>query len=135
MIETTEATATPRATSNHFGNHLRAIRHGLQLSQAEFAALLRKAGEEIGDPNACTKRLVQKWEQGDHYGCRPNYCRALLHLTGINFAQVREPSHDLSAQQSRAGGDGVTLALIDHIMVELAQVREQIGQKANSAAT
>jgi len=28
-------------------------------------------------PNHCTKRLVQKWESGEHSACRPDYLRVL----------------------------------------------------------
>ena len=47
------------------GRRLRKIRTTrLRLSQSQFAAELRAAGDKLGVPNRCTKRLVQKWERG-----------------------------------------------------------------------
>lgn len=65
---------------------LRAIRTDLGRSQADFAAMLRKAGVALGEPNGATKRLVQKWEAGEHRMVRPNYQRALELATGLPFA-------------------------------------------------
>ena len=62
---------------------LRKIRLELGLSQSQFANLVRGAGERLGEPNSCNKRLVQKWESGEHTVCRPNYRRALSKVTGI----------------------------------------------------
>jgi DNA-binding transcriptional regulator YiaG len=51
----------PTVTTN---TALRAVRDGLRLSQDEFARAIREAGERLGEPNDCTKRLVQRWESG-----------------------------------------------------------------------
>jgi transcriptional regulator with XRE-family HTH domain len=64
-------------------DRLRSIRLGMGLSQTEFAALIRRAGDDLGEPNACGKRLIQKWESGDHRDCRPGYGRALAKATGV----------------------------------------------------
>jgi hypothetical protein len=74
-----------------FGARLRCVRLGCDLTQSEFAALIRQAGEELGEPNSCTKRLVQKWEADDHATCRPHYHRALHHATGLSFAKLQAP--------------------------------------------
>jgi DNA-binding transcriptional regulator YiaG len=67
-------------------NHtLRAVRLAMRLSQAEFAAAIRRAGAAAGEPNTCDKRLVQKWESGEHATCRPNYRRALQLVTRRSY--------------------------------------------------
>lgn len=61
---------------------LAAVRIGLRMSQDDFAKALRRAGEELGEPNDASKRLVQRWEAGVSRSCRPLYARALQHVTG-----------------------------------------------------
>ena len=62
---------------------LRAVRQGLLMSQGEFALAIRAAGQRAGEPNDCTKRLVQRWEAGYVTGLpRGNYARALEAVTG-----------------------------------------------------
>jgi transcriptional regulator with XRE-family HTH domain len=119
-------------SENAFSVRLRAIRHGLQLSQAEFAALIRTTGDEIGDPNRCTKRLVQKWEQGDHAGCRPYYHRVLRHITGISYEHLCEPLQDADVPCDERIGDKATLALIDEIMGQLVEVRARLGSSGHT---
>lgn len=67
---------------------LRRIRLALQMSQSEFAKAIRHAGDALGEPNTANKRLVQKWESGEHKWCRNNYKRALQSVT-------RMPIHEL----------------------------------------
>ncbi|MER7845752.1 helix-turn-helix transcriptional regulator [Kitasatospora sp. NPDC096077] len=62
---------------------LRAVRHGLRLSQDEFAKRLRAAGMEQGEPNEASKRLVQRWESGEVRAPRPVYVRALEAVTNL----------------------------------------------------
>jgi tetratricopeptide (TPR) repeat protein len=42
----------------------------------------------LGEPNTCNKRLVQKWESGEHTECRPNYKRALQAVTRTPYEQL-----------------------------------------------
>ena len=67
---------------------LRMVRTALRISQSEFAAAIRHAGEALGEPNTCNKRLVQKWESGEHVVCRPNYRRALQSVTRTPYEQL-----------------------------------------------
>ena len=67
---------------------LRAARMSMRLSQREFATAVRHAGASLGEPNECTKRLVQKWESGEHSAIRPNYRRALQAVTRIPYEQL-----------------------------------------------
>ncbi|HEV2633753.1 MAG TPA: hypothetical protein VGX23_01320 [Actinocrinis sp.] len=60
----------------------------MRLSQSEFATAVRHAGASLGEPNECTKRLVQKWESGEHSAIRPNYRRALQAVTRIPYEQL-----------------------------------------------
>ncbi|MFC7306299.1 helix-turn-helix domain-containing protein [Streptomyces monticola] len=61
---------------------LRAVRIGLRLSQDDLAKALRRAGDELGEPNDASKRLVQRWEAGVSRAPRPVYARALERVTG-----------------------------------------------------
>ena len=67
---------------------LKALRMEQRMSQSEFAAAVRRAGAALGEPNDCTKRLVQKWESGEHGDCRPHYQRALQLVTRMPFEQL-----------------------------------------------
>jgi hypothetical protein len=60
----------------------------MRLSQAQFAAAVRAAGTAMGAPNQCTKRLVQKWETGEHSTCRPDYLRVLQAVTGLSAREL-----------------------------------------------
>ncbi|MBT2396072.1 DNA-binding transcriptional regulator [Streptomyces sp. ISL-100] len=61
---------------------LRAVRIGLRMSQDDLAKALRRAGEDLDEPNDASKRLVQRWEAGTSRAPRPVYARALQHVTG-----------------------------------------------------
>ena len=60
----------------------------MRLSQAQFAEAVRAAGNAMGVPNHCTKRLVQKWETGEHAACRPDYLRVLQAVTGLSAREL-----------------------------------------------
>jgi hypothetical protein len=60
----------------------------MRLSQAQFAEAIRAAGNAMGAPNRCTKRLVQKWETGEHAACRPDYLRVLQAVTGLSAREL-----------------------------------------------
>jgi hypothetical protein len=72
----------------------------MRLSQAEFAAAVRAAGEAMGLTNHCTKRLVQKWENGEHTTCRGDYLRILQAITGLS---PRELGFTLQRAHGAAG--------------------------------
>lgn len=81
--------AMPVHREQRVRNHtLRAVRLAMRLSQAEFASAIRRAGTALGEPNTCNKRLVQKWEAGEHATCRPNYQRALQAVTRISYNRL-----------------------------------------------
>ncbi|MBS2966821.1 hypothetical protein KGA66_27550 [Actinocrinis puniceicyclus] len=99
-------------------NHaLRALRQSLHMSQSEFARAVQHAGQALGEPNTCNKRLIQKWESGEHTDCRPNYRRALERVTRapydrlgfLNAGSVQPaptPWRALAAIESLHGGRG-----------------------------
>ncbi len=59
-----------------------------QMSRMEFAAAVREAGEEMGEPVGCRARLVAAWEDGE-VGCpRAVYRRILTRMTGRSMAQL-----------------------------------------------
>ena len=52
------------------------------LSQDELACAIRQAGDRVGEPNGCTKRIVQRWQAGLVRTPRGPYARALEYVTG-----------------------------------------------------
>lgn len=123
---TTDADMSPTAAVRLEANRLRSIRLGMGLSQTEFAALVRRSGDDLGEPNACSKRLVQKWESGDHRDCRPSYGRALAKATGLpqsHFStSVAESDHVVVSTGAEA-----SLAALDHVIQELIEFRTRLG--------
>jgi len=86
----------------------------MRLSQAQFAEAVRAAGNAMGAPNHCTKRLVQKWESGEHAACRPDYLRVLQAVTGLS---ARELGFRLLPDESGVSvgfDDGAEGAVGDH---------------------
>ena len=79
----------------------------MRLSQAQFAEAVRAAGNAMGAPNHCTKRLVQKWETGEHAACRPDYLRVLQAVTGLSARELGfRILPDESGQAAAANGEG-----------------------------
>jgi transcriptional regulator with XRE-family HTH domain len=89
---------------------LRAVRESLRLSQEEFARAIRDAGERLGEPNDCTKRLVQRWESGLVSTPRGNYARALEYVTGIPVENLGFEGADERYGVSRRQAMGVAAA-------------------------
>ncbi|WP_031065411.1 helix-turn-helix domain-containing protein [Streptomyces sp. NRRL WC-3742] len=85
---------------------LRAVRLGLRLSQDEFAKRLRAVGEDQGEPNDASKRLVQRWESGEVRYPRPVYVRALEAVTKIPVDRLGFDSPQLPPRVSADGTGG-----------------------------
>ena len=81
MTERSTAAREPNAA-------LRAVRRGLMMSQDELARAVREAGRRVGEPNDCSKRLVQRWEAGIVATPRGTYARALEYVTGQPIANL-----------------------------------------------
>lgn len=60
----------------------KAVRTSLLMSQDDLARAVRAAGDRAGEPNDCSKRLVQRWEAGLVKTPRGIYARALEMVTG-----------------------------------------------------
>ncbi|HTJ67280.1 MAG TPA: helix-turn-helix transcriptional regulator [Actinospica sp.] len=76
------------------GARLRSIRENrLQLSQEALARRIQRVGYELGLPNHCSKRLVQKWEHEDHAQPTLGYRILLVEVTGVNsFEELCKPT-------------------------------------------
>ena len=61
---------------------LRAVRQSMRMSQDELARAIRQAGQRAGEPNGCSKRIIQRWEAGAVATPRGAYLRALEYVTG-----------------------------------------------------
>jgi len=92
---------------------LRAVRQSLLMSQGEFALAIRAAGQRAGEPNDCSKRLVQRWEAGYVTGMpRGAYARALEAVTGQPIENLGFGGEDTTRRQAigMAGAAGVAAA-------------------------
>ena len=122
----------PEGPQEHFGRNLKRIRLRQYRSQSELASLIRRVGREIGEPNECSKRLVQKWESGGHGSCRPNYRRLLLVALGVSYEHLCEPWPEmepepdvlLEAESLREAMRTMNIAL-DHVIDELADFKRE----------
>ena len=74
------------------GARLRAVRLSFKLTQQGFADTVKAVGFDIGEPNRCSKRLVQKWEAGMHKMLSAPYQHAIERLTGEPFAYLCAPN-------------------------------------------
>jgi hypothetical protein len=94
---------------------LRAVRDSLHMSQDELARAVRAAGDQAGEPNDCTKRLVQRWEAGTVGKPRGIYVRALEAATG-------QPIGNLGFADERYGLDrGQALGMRDDTLPEAVE--------------
>jgi len=89
---------------------LRTVRESLRLSQEELARAIRNVGDRLGEPNDCTKRLVQRWESGLVSTPRGNYARALEYVTGIPVENLGFDGADERYGMSRRQAMGVAAA-------------------------
>ncbi len=92
---------------------LRSVRKSLLMSQGEFALAIRAAGQRAGEPNDCSKRLVQRWEAGYVTGIpRGAYARALEAVTGQPIENLGFGAEDTTRRQAigMAGAAGVAAA-------------------------
>lgn len=58
------------------------------LTQAELARKIQVAGDDLGDPNGCTREMVQKWESGRVRRPQPRYLLALENVLGQPAANL-----------------------------------------------
>ena len=96
---------------------LRAVRQSMRMSQDEMARAIRQAGERAGEPNTCTKRLIQRWEAGLVTMPHGAYARALEYVTGqpvenLGFRPADE-TYGLDRGQVMDTGGGAWIPLED----------------------
>lgn len=96
---------------------LRQARLALRLSQDEMAVAIRDAGQRLGTPNGCSKRLVQRWEAGEVTLPRAVYIRALEYVTGkpvasLGFDTAAE-RYGLDPDEALATGSGPWIPVAD----------------------
>jgi hypothetical protein len=60
----------------------------MRMSQDGFAKAIQEAGERIGVPNQCSKRLVQRWEAGQVAHPHTDHARALEAVTGLPASRL-----------------------------------------------
>lgn len=103
------------------GARVREARVRLELSQAAFADAINDVLDRSGVAGRCTKRLVQKWEAGDHRVPAPRYQKALAQLTGSSFK---------SLCQTEAGGVAPLSGQLQQVMSELAGLMRRLDRIA-----
>jgi transcriptional regulator with XRE-family HTH domain len=67
---------------------LREARRRANLSQYDLARQIREAGHMLGDPNGCTREMVQRWESGRVRRPQGRYLIALEHVFGLPVASL-----------------------------------------------
>ena len=89
----------------------------MRLSQDELARAIRNAGARAGEPNGCTKRLIQRWEAGLVTTPRGVYARALEYVTGQSIENLgfKPADEQLGLDRRRAmdTGGGAWIPLED----------------------
>jgi transcriptional regulator with XRE-family HTH domain len=91
-------------------DRVREARERLGLSQSAFAEEINVVLRQSGREARCNKRLVQKWESGEHAVPVPRYQKAL--------AQVTRRPFTLLCQEQAAGGVSPTARELDEISTE-----------------
>ena len=89
---------------------LRAVRESMRMSQEELARAVRNAGDQLGEPNGCDKRTVQRWEAGLVSAPRGNYARALEYVTGQPITNLGFDGSDEQSGMSRRQAIGIAAA-------------------------
>src|ERR1700677_3734963 len=77
---------------------LREARVRAHLSQTDLARRIRELGFRSGDPNGCTRVMVQRWESGKVQRPQPRYLLALENVLGM-------PSQNLGFADAQLGVD------------------------------
>ena len=104
---------------------LRRIRvERFHLSQEQLAQQLRLAGEALLVPNACSKRLVQKWERGEHAALTATYQLAFVYLLGFDVETICEGFP--AAHPEECAQQLTTLAQLAEALLVLAGAYEKL---------
>ncbi|MDR0346430.1 MAG: helix-turn-helix transcriptional regulator [Nocardiopsaceae bacterium] len=84
---------------------LREARLRAHLSQDDLARRIREAGFRSGDPNGCTREMVQRWESGRTKCPQPRYLLALEKVLGLPAASLGFADEALGVDRGRALAD------------------------------
>ncbi|MBR7839720.1 hypothetical protein KDL01_41100 [Actinospica durhamensis] len=101
------------------GKRLREAREALNMSQAAFARAIQDALRGTAHQEARpTKRLVQKWESGQHATPQPHYQRAITAVTGTPYRNLCHGAPPLDVR--------TTAQQLRHIHTELFHLSRQL---------
>ena len=90
--ESFHSVSLPKIVAMRFnGRRLRKVRRELGYTQERLAKEIRDAGARLGEPNRCTKRNLQKWENGEVTMPQPSLQRALEAVTRLPFVTLCTP--------------------------------------------
>jgi transcriptional regulator with XRE-family HTH domain len=81
---------------------LRDARQAAHLSQSDLARLIRETGFRFGEPNGCTREMVQRWESGKTRRPQGRYLLALERTLGQPAASLGFEYADAKAGMDRA---------------------------------
>jgi len=111
--------ALPRIVAMRFnGKRLRKVRHELCYSQERFAKAIRDAGVRLGEPNRCTKRNVQKWENSEVTMPQSSLQRAIEAVTKLPFITLCTPELPPDS--------GEVVAEISSVIADLSEAARRI---------
>lgn len=102
----------PAKTAQRANIDLREARIRAHMSQTDLARHIQEIGFRTGDPNGCTREMVQRWESGRTRRPQPRYLLALESVLGqpaksLGFADV-----DLGVDRGQSLADaGLNTAL------------------------
>jgi len=107
-------------------DRVREARLQLGLSQTEFADAINVVLERSGQEARCSKRLVQKWESGEHATPVPRYQKALAQVTSRPFKALCQTG-TVGASTPVAGELVEIAAELDHLMNRLEKLAARVG--------
>lgn len=81
---------------------LREARVRARLSQTDLARRIRELGFRGGDPNGCTRVMVQRWESGKVQRPQPRYLLALETILGMPAQNLGFADVELGVDRDRA---------------------------------
>jgi transcriptional regulator with XRE-family HTH domain len=84
---------------------LRTARIRARMSQDDLARRIREAGFRAGDPNGCTRGMVQRWESGKVHCPQPRYLLALENVLGRPAESLGYADAALGVDRARVVAD------------------------------
>jgi transcriptional regulator with XRE-family HTH domain len=84
---------------------LRTARVRAHMSQMDLARRIQEVGFMTGDPNGCSREMVQRWESGRTIRPQPRYLLALENVFGQPAASLGFADVDLGVDRGQAVAD------------------------------